>query len=208
MHPYHGGVLLLASIVVIGLLLGWGLGGRIRNLAELEVRLWWLIPAALLLQVVTIPRAGQGPGRYAPFAVLLLSFVLIGLVMTLNWRLRGFPTILLGVILNVIPIAINQGMPVSGPAILEVGGSLSAIPHELGEKHHLLRPEDRLTALADVIAVRRPFQAVVSAGDLVMWVGAGLFLTAAMLGSPRRARRQSPAPRLEDRSARTSGSQQ
>jgi hypothetical protein len=196
-------VLLLGSIVVIGLLLGWGFGGRIRNLAELEVRLWWLVPIALVMQVISIPRTGEGPGRYAPFAVLLLSFVLIGVVMAANWSLRGFPTILLGVILNVIPIAINQGMPVSGAAVVESGGSLEAVPRELGEKHHLLRPEDRLTALADVIAVRPPFQAVVSAGDLVMWVGAGWFLTAAMLGRPRRERRPSPAPRRTARSSRT-----
>ena len=201
MHPYHGAVLLLASIVVIGLLLGWGLGGRIRNLAELEVRLWWVVPLALLMQAISIPRAAEGPGRYAPFAVLLLSFTLVGVVMALNWELRGFPTILLGVVLNLIPIAINQGMPVSGPAVIASGGSIEAVPRELGEKHHLLRPEDRLTALADVVAVRPPFRAVVSAGDLVMWVGAGWFLTAAMLGSPRRGRRPHPVPE-EVRSSR------
>ena len=196
-------MLLLASIVVIGLLLGWGLGGRIRNLAELEVRLWWLVPLALAMQSVSIPRAAQGPGRYAPFAVLLFSFALIGLVMGLNSGLRGFPTILLGVILNVIPIAINQGMPVSGPAVIASGGSIEAVPRELGDKHHLLRPEDRLTALADVIAVRPPFQAVVSAGDLVMWVGAAWFLTAAMLGRPRRERPPHPVPQQAARSSRT-----
>jgi hypothetical protein len=195
-------VLLLASIVVIGLLLGWGLGGRIRALGELEVRLWWLIPLALVMQVVSIPGAAEGPGRYAPFAVLILSFVLIGVVMAANFELRGFPTILLGVLLNLVPIALNQGMPVSGPAVLEAGGSLEAVPRQLGEKHHLQRPEDRLTVLADVIPVREPFNAVVSAGDLVMWVGAGWFVTAAMLGNHRR-RRLNPAPPREDRSART-----
>ena len=199
-------MLLLASIVVIGLLLGWGLGGRIRNLAQLEVRLWWLVSIAFVMQVISVPRAAEGPGRYAPFAVLLLSFVLIGGVMALNWRLTGFPTILLGVILNLIPIAINQGMPVSGPAVIESGGSVEAVPRELGEKHHLLRPEDRLTELADVIAVRPPFQAVVSVGDLVMWVGAAWFLTAAMLGRQRRGPRPSPAPSRAARSSRKLGS--
>ena len=196
-------MLLLASIVVIGLLLGWGLGGRIRNLAELEVRVWWLVPIALIMQTVSIPRAAEGPGRYAPFAVLLLSFAMIGVVMTVNWGLRGFSTILLGVILNVIPIAINQGMPVSGPAVIASGGSLQAVPRELGEKHHLLGPEDRLTALGDVIAVRPPFRAVVSAGDLVMWVGAAWFLIAAMLGVPRRERRHRPPLPQTARSSRT-----
>jgi hypothetical protein len=194
-------VLLLASIVVMGLLLGWGLGGRIRNLGELEVRLWWLVPLALVLQVISIPRSPDGPGKYAPFVILLLSFLLIGVVMTMNWQLRGFPTILLGVVLNLIPIALNQGMPVSGPAVIEAGGSVDAVPRELGEKHHLQRPEDRLTVLADVIPVRKPFHAVVSAGDLVMWVGAGVFVTAAMLGAHRRERRRSPAPQPGGRSA-------
>ena len=195
-------MLLLASIVVIGLLLGWGLGGRIRHLGELEVRLWWLIPLALVLQVISIPRASAGPGRYAPFAVLLLSFVLIGVVMAANWQLRGFPTILLGVVLNLIPIALNQGMPVSGAAVIESGGSIDAVPRDLGQKHHLQRPEDRLTVLADVIAVRKPFHAVVSVGDLVMWLGAGVFVTAAMLGAHRPGRHRSPAPPREGRSAK------
>jgi hypothetical protein len=108
----------------------------------------------------------------------------------------------LGVILNLVPIALNQGMPVSGAAVIESGGTIEAVPQELGEKHHLQRPEDRLTVLADVIPVREPFRAVVSVGDLVMWVGAGVFVTAAMLGAHRRERLPSPAPRREGRSAR------
>lgn len=196
-------VLLLASILAIGLLLGWGLGGGVRNLAQLEVRLWWLVPIALAMQLVPIPRADSGVGRYLPFVVLLLSFVLIGGVVLVNWRLRGFPAILLGVLLNLIPIALNQGMPVSGAAVAESGGSVADVPTELGAKHHLERPEDELTFLADVIAVRRPFRAVVSAGDLVMWVGAGWFLTAAMLGVPRRQPRQARGSPSAIRSART-----
>lgn len=196
-------MLLLASILAIGLLLGWGLGGGIRNLAQLEVRMWWLIPVALAVQVVPIPSAESGPLRYLPFVTLLLSFVLIGAVVVMNWNLRGFPVILLGVILNLIPIVVNQGMPVSGAAVVESGGSLADVPRELGAKHHLETSRDKLTFLADVIAVRTPFRAVVSVGDLVMWAGAGWFVTAAMLGVPRREQRPARRPVRRLRSAKT-----
>ena len=195
-------MLLLASILVIGMLLGWGLGGGIRNLGKLEVRMWWLIPLALVVQLIPIPRAETGPGRYMPFVVLLVSFLLIGAAVWLNRRLRGFPVILLGVLLNVVPIAVNQGMPVSGSAVIEAGGSLADVPRELGAKHHLKRPEDRVTFLADVIPVRGPFRAVVSIGDLVMWAGAGWFVTAAMLGVPVREPRPARVPRRMLRSSR------
>jgi hypothetical protein len=192
----------LASILAIGLLLGWGFGGSIRALARLEVSLWWLVPIALGLQFLPIPRGDEGPGRYAPFVVLIVSFVLVGVVVVVNWRLRGFPAIFFGVLLNLIPITLNQGMPVSASAVVESGGSLADVPRELGAKHHLERPEDELTFLADVISIRPPFQAVVSIGDLLMWVGVGWFLTAAMLGFPEREPPPAPAPRRL-RSART-----
>ena len=203
-------MLLLASILVVGMLVGWGLGGRLSNLAAVEIRLWPLLPAALVLQVVPIPRLGEGIGRYAPFAVLLFSFLVIGFVCVRNIRLAGFPAILLGVVLNAIPIAVNQGMPVSGDAVVAVGGEAEDVDRERGEKHHLLGPDDRLTFLADVIPVRPPFTAVVSVGDLVMWVGAGWFVTAAMVRRGRHRRGTpspgSPSPAHSPRRARTSGS--
>lgn len=196
-------MLLLGSILAIGLLLGLGLGGSIRELGKLDVHLWWLIPLGLALQIVPIPQGPEGPGHYIPFVALLLSFLLVGAVVALNWRLRGFPAILLGVLLNVIPIVVNQGMPVSGQAVIEAGGSVADVPRALGNKHHLLTPDDEVTFLADVIAIRSPFQAVVSAGDLVMWAGAGWFLTFAMLGAPRREASPARPPRRGIRSAKT-----
>jgi hypothetical protein len=196
-------VLLLASIVAIGLLLGWGFGGGIRNLAQIEVRMWWLVPLALGVQLVPIPRAESGALSYLPFVLLLLSFVLIGAVVVMNWQLRGFPAILIGVVLNLIPIVVNQGMPVSGAAVIESGGSLADVPRELGAKHHLETSRDQVTFLADVIPVRTPFRVVVSVGDLVMWAGAGWFVTAAMLGRPRREPRPARPPARRLRSAKT-----
>ncbi|MDQ4005487.1 MAG: DUF5317 domain-containing protein, partial [Actinomycetota bacterium] len=187
-------MLLLGTILLIGVLLGFGLGGDIRNLATAELRLWWLLPVAVALQVAPIPRGEGTLGVNLPFATLILSFVVIALVCVVNWGLRGFPTLLLGVLLNLIPISVNQGMPVSAEAVVEVGGSVEDVPTQPGAKHHLATPEDRLTILGDSIAVREPFKAVVSIGDIVMWIGAALFVTAAMLARERRTDVPPPHP--------------
>ena len=191
--PMIGGVLLLGSILLIGLLLGWGLGGSLRNLAHVRVGLWFLFPVALLLQAIPIPQGGSGPARYLPFAVLEFSYLVLVVAVAANWRLRGFRLILLGLLLNVIPITVNLGMPVSGSAVAEVGGDVNDVPRTPGSKHHLATAEDQLTFLGDVIPVREPFRTVVSVGDLVMYVGAAWFLTAAMLGVP------SQEPRIRTR---------
>jgi hypothetical protein len=191
-------VLVSAAFLVIGLLLGWGFGGALRNLAHLRVGLWWMYPVGLVLQVVSVPRFETGTARYLPFAVLLFSYVVLISVTAINWQLRGFPVILVGLVLNLIPIALNQGMPVSGQAVREVGGSVEDVPTERGGKHHLATDDDLAVFLGDVLPVRAPFREVVSVGDLVLWLGAAVFLAGAMLAVPERTARGA------DRAARRS----
>jgi hypothetical protein len=188
-RPYDCGVLLLGSILLIGLLIGWGFGGSLRNLAHVRVGLWFLFPAALVLQVIPVPQSESGTGQYLPFAVLEFSYLVLAVAVAANWRLRGFRLILLGLLLNIVPITVNQGMPVSGSAVVDAGGKVEDVPTERGGKHHLATAEDQLAFLGDVIPIREPFRMVVSVGDLVMYVGAAWFLAAAMLGVPSRAPR-------------------
>jgi hypothetical protein len=188
------GVLLLGSILAIGLLIGWGFGGGLRNLAHVRVGLWFLFPVALVLQAVPVPQADSGTARYLPFAVLLFSYLTLVVAVVANWRLRGFPAILLGLVLNLVPITLNQGMPVSGTAVAEAGGRLADVPTRPGGKHHLATPSDRLTFLGDILPVRDPFRTVVSVGDLVMWAGAAWFLAAAMLATASRPLRKPARP--------------
>jgi Family of unknown function (DUF5317) len=186
-HPYHERMLLLlGSILAIGLLLGWGLGGGLRNLAHVHVVWWYLFPAALVLQVLPIPQAESGIFQYLPFAVLLLSYLTLIVAVMANWSLRGFPLILLGLLLNLVPIAVNRGMPVSGEAVIDAGGRAQDVPTSPGGKHHLATPSDQVTFLGDVIPIRDPFRTVVSVGDVVMYAGAAWFVAAAMLVAPSR----------------------
>ena len=174
--------MLLLTFLAIGVLLGWGLGGAARNLAHVRIALWPALPVAVILQVIPIP----GGTTQLPFAALLVSFALLALVSAANWRLRGFLLILVGVVLNAIPIVVNQGMPVSGAAVVDVGGDVEDLPLERGGKHHLASDQDELTFLGDVFPVRAPFREVVSVGDLLMYAGAAVFLASAMLANPER----------------------
>jgi uncharacterized protein DUF5317 len=199
-------MLLVGAILGIGLLIGWGLGGALRNLGLVRINWWPALPAALALQGVPIPQLEGEVGRLLPFAVLLLSYAVLIAVLVVNWRLRGFLVVLAGLVLNLVPIVANQGMPVSGTAIESVGGSLEDIPRERGEKHHLATDEDIIQPLADVIAVRDPFNTVVSVGDVLMYAGAAVFLAAAMMASPERPPRRDFARSRPARPSTMSGS--
>jgi hypothetical protein len=189
-------MLLLLSILLIGVLVGLGLGGDPRNLGDVSIRFWWLIPLALLLQIVPIPQGDTGPTRLLPVAAVLLSYVALIVAILANWRLRGFLLILVGVVLNFIVIGMNHGMPVTEGALerAENPELQEGLPGGRGAKHHLATERDVLLPLADVIAFGQPFGVVVSAGDVAIDVGGSMFLASAILGRPERPRRRSKPP--------------
>lgn len=197
-------MLLIVAILGVGLLLGWGLRGSLRNLADVRVRLWWMAPAALALQVMPFSGGEGSITRWLPLSILLFSYLLLIIVVGANRRLRGFGMILLGLTMNLTVIAANQGMPVSEAALERVGHPEDV--QELreagpGAKHRLEGEDDVLTPLADVIAVRDPFSAIVSIGDVLAYSGAAVFLGSAMLGRATRAGRE-----LQDRPSPTTTS--
>lgn len=186
-------MLLVGAFLLTGLIAGVSFGGHPRNLAHAQLRLWWLAPVAVAIQVAPIP-GGGGVTRYAPLAALLFSFVLLLAVAVANARATGFVAVIVGIALNLAVIAANQGMPVAGEAVETLGADpASLMVAEEGARHHLADEDTRLRPLADVIPIGGPFGVIVSVGDLLMYTGAGVFVGAAT----RRRRapdRPSPAP--------------
>jgi len=86
------------------------------------------------------------------------------------------------VAMNFAVIAVNGGMPVSRQAIVASGqrDTLAGLLHQRGAKHHLLRGDDRLVVLADVIAVPPPVAQVISVGDVFTFGGVGVVVAASM----------------------------
>lgn len=158
-------VVALAAGVLVGLLLG----GGFRDLAG--VRLGGL---GLLAGGAVGEFAGSRWGAGAVGTALLIGgYVLLIAFAVRNAGTAGMVLVAVGLLANLTVIAVNGGMPVRG---LPAGTSF-------GPRHHGERPGDRLTGLADVVAVG-PLGETVSAGDLVLSLGVATVVVVLM--QPRR----------------------
>lgn len=173
-------MLWLALVLFLAMTIAVLRGGRLTNLGDIELRMWWLLPLGFLLQIATawLPssaRWAEGVG----LALVLASFVPLLLLVILNRSHTGMWLAGVGVLMNFSVIALNQGMPVlAGAAEVASGfaGDEGAIIAE-SYKHVVLDARTRLSFLADVIPIRLAGQGqVVSLGDVFLAVGLGRFL--------------------------------
>ena len=137
-------LVLLAGSVVVGYLLG----GRLRNLLDLRIRLF---PLALLgYGIQAIPAHRTGPA----VALLLVSFGVLFAFGMANLRAPGLPLLCIGLVLNFAVIAANSGMPVPRAAVIASGqeATIPALEHS-AVKHHLAGPHDVLLPLADLVGI-------------------------------------------------------
>jgi Family of unknown function (DUF5317) len=172
-------VRLVLLTLPFGVLAGLLLGGRIGRLASLPVRAPLLALAGIALQFV--------PARGTVGAILLVaSFVFLCAFAVGNIRLPGFPLILLGLVLNLTVIAVNNGMPVTKHALVRSGqvSTLHSLEAEGGSKHHLATSDDELLPLADVLALPPPVSQAISIGDIATHSGIVWLVVWGMLRVP------------------------
>jgi hypothetical protein len=181
-------VILLLGVVVVAVLLGYVLRGRLRGFEGFRLRWWLLAPIGLALQLVPVTDGAATAALIASYA-LLLTFT------AANVRVPGVPLILVGLALNLAVIAPNGGMPVSQDALVRSGqgSTLADLRAGGGVKHHLERADDVLTPLSDVIAIGSPVDQVASVGDVLVYVGL-VWLIAAVMRGARRDDQADPAP--------------
>lgn len=170
----------IAVAIVVGVLVGIVRGGRLANLGEAAFRLW---PLLVLGVVVQGAAAFTGEGAVA---MILVSYALLIAFCAANLSHAGMGVVLVGIVMNVLVIAVNGGMPVRQDAIVAAGiATHDEVPSlEFGAKRHLETDDDRLTFLADIIPVPVARE-VLSFGDLAMSVG-----VAAVLANLLRARQR------------------
>jgi len=177
-------MILFVSVILLSVLVGYLVGGRLRGFERLHLRYWWLAPIGLGLQALPLPDARHGTDFLVRMAVLGASYALLLLFAFVNIRITGMPLLLVGLTLNTAVVIANGGMPVSRHALVASGQGevLRLLTADEGAKHHLMTSADRLTPLADVIPIPQPVGQVASVGDVFVYAGVAWLIVAVMRG--------------------------
>jgi Family of unknown function (DUF5317) len=171
-----GEPLLFLLVAAAGVAVGLVRGGSLRRPREPEVRAARLGVAFLAVQslVVVLPLRAIGLPLVLGAVLLLASLIVLLGVARANGRLPGIPLLALGLLLNLVVVLANLGMPVPAETLERAGiGVEQPAPDRPDAKHVLERGGTRLGLLGDRLAVR-PLRTVTAYGTVIEF--AGLFL--------------------------------
>jgi hypothetical protein len=169
--------------IVIGLVLGFALGGRLEGLARLQFRWGWVFVAGLLVQVVLFSDlvADRIGGLGVP--IYVGSTALVAAAVAANLRIPGMAIVVAGALSNLVAIVANGGyMPASAAAMAALGKTPKP-----GYSNSSFDPNPALPWLTDIFALPRwlPSANVFSVGDVLIAAGVVVVMVVAM---------RSPAP--------------
>ncbi len=177
-------------LLVAGLVSGLARGGKLENIGKVDFRYSWLVFAGLAIQI-----GGQLSAQFlfssltdstTGLAILGVSYLVLVAFVTFNLRLPGAYVMGAGMLLNILVIGLNGGMPVSLNAV-EAAGFDATDYLETAFKHELMGPDTRLGFLGDIIPIPL-IQTAVSIGDILLGVGVFLLVDRAVRYAPKRAK--------------------
>ena len=175
-------------LLMVGLVSGLVRGGSLANVGRVRFRWPALVFAGLGMQITAeLIAAFVHPGfrlGNRGIVILVVSYALLALFVVLNRHLPGTLAIAAGLVLNLVVIAANGGMPVSIEAARSVGLDPEAYLRS-AVKHRAMHAGTPLGFLGDVIPIP-PLRTVVSAGDVVLAVGIFRLVDALVRQGPRR----------------------
>lgn len=184
-------MLVYAIAIVVALVIPAATRGSYARLVGVRWRYGVVLFAGLAIQIVleyvTIPKEHW---HDLGFGLLVASYVLILAFVGRNLVLRGMGIVFIGIACNALVITLNQGMPVKIPA-----DWTNKTWTQATVKHHLQQPDDKLRFLSDIIVLKKPYESVLSFGDLILAVG---LFDVAYNASRRQKRRTPPGSRTVD----------
>lgn len=184
--------------IILSLLIGFFRGGSLKGLAEMKLRGGWLFPALLGIEILIFLLQNKIELIAKLSNAMFLLIYIAGLIfLWLNRHHPGFLIIFAGVLLNFIVMALNGGrMPVSIEAAQFLGREyIEALKAGVYGKHEAITASTWLPFLGDIIPLSPPYprQQVISIGDVVMNVGAFVFIQHLMMNGSREQTKTAPA---------------
>jgi hypothetical protein len=164
-------VIFFAATIALAIIVIVATKGSFERLSRLKFRMLWLLLLGLAVQIVLeVVKFPKDRIENLGFAILLLSYVAILSFCFVNRSVRGMTLIAIGVALNVLVIALNQGMPTKDD-VHERNGKEVHVPIEQTVKHRPRQDDDLLAFLGDVITAPGFPNQQFSIGDIVMGLG-------------------------------------
>ncbi|MCH6268575.1 DUF5317 domain-containing protein [Neobacillus citreus] len=172
--------------ILLALVVGFIRKGNLRGLAQLKLKWGWIFPLLLIVQIITFVYQNDIKLLGKVSESIYMAVYIIGLLfLYLNRHHKGFVIIFIGVFLNFLVMVVNGGrMPVSEEAAAVLDPMyIQALKDGLYAKHVLLTDSTILGFLGDIIPLGPPYPRtqVISIGDVVMNIGAFLFIQYLML---------------------------
>jgi hypothetical protein len=169
--------MLILWAIPIAVVLGVFLGGRVDRLSNLPFRWPWLAIGGLLVQAALFTDAGfAAAGSLGP-AIYVASTAAVLVAVLRNLRMPGMLVVGLGALANLAAILANGGSMPADPTALRTAGLDAG-----GHTNSVVLANPALQPLTDVFAVPSwvPFANVFSVGDVLIAVGIGIAIVAAM----------------------------
>ena len=164
-------MIFFAATIALAIIVIVATKGSFERLSRLKFQMLWLLLLGLAIQIVLeVVKFPADRIENLGFAILLVSYVAILSFCFVNRSVRGMTLIAIGVALNVLVIALNQGMPTKDD-VHERNGREVHVPIEQTVKHRPQEDDDLLVFLGDVITAPGFPNQQFSIGDIVMALG-------------------------------------
>ena len=176
--------------LLIGVVVGFARGGRLAHLARLRLRWLWLVPIALVIQLLIFPLFAGGPLLPVATAPLhLISYSLLMIWLAVNLCVLPMGVLFLGATGNLVAVASNGGyMPASETALRQAGlGGLADRLLDGGAVANvvLMTPSTRVNVFGDWLFLPDgvPFATAFSLGDVLIMVGLAWLIARGMVAN-------------------------
>jgi hypothetical protein len=189
-------VVFAVGTIVLSVLVVVCTRGSFERLGRIKLHALWLLLVALVAQLalefVDFPEARLDD---LGFGLLLATYVLVFAFCFLNRTTSGMWIVTVGVALNVLVIALNQGMPTKDD-VVERNGRAVHEPIEHTVKHRPQEDDDRLSFLGDVLSAPGIPNQQFSIGDVIIGLGVADICFEASRRPRRRGAYLEPTPEI------------
>ncbi|MBW6463306.1 MAG: DUF5317 family protein [Bacillota bacterium] len=169
---------MLWEAILLGVIIGWLIKGRVKNLNNIELPGWPLIITAIVLQTIILADFHFFQGYLEPYSpyLYMLSFLLLLVFIIMQKLQTGIILIGIGILLNLVVITANQGkMPVDTSRLPDnVAAELAA--GTMSPFHTVSDEKTNLSLLGDWIPVWYKDNRLLSIGDILLALGVIIYI--------------------------------